>query len=136
MAKISELKFKTKFLSDDEKYNFNGLDSVCTAVIKKDLPFEIIVARMNGEEGDSRYVIIFIEKIHRDPIKIDTVISKDKLEEICPDNDSEIAIDDIDEETANKIIELAEEFGTNVTNYLEAIKKYSSNIFSIPSTLQ
>ena len=137
MTKISDLKFKTKVLSDEEKYSFNELDSVCTAVIKTGFPFEIIVVRMDERDfHEDQYVIIFIEKIHREPIRIDTVIPKEKLTEICPDNDSEISIDKINEETANKIIEIAEEFGKNVATYLDTIKTYSDRIFFISTTIQ
>ena len=65
-----------------------------------------------------------------------TVIPKEKLKEICPDNDSEISIDKINEETANKIIEIAEEFGKNVATYLDTIKTYSDRIFFISTTIQ
>ena len=137
MTKISDLKFKTKVLSDEEKYSFNELDSVCTAVIKTGFPFEIIVVRMDERDfHEDQYVIIFIEKIHREPIRIATVIPKVKLKEICPDNDSEISIDKINEETANKIIEIAEEFGKNVATYLDTIKTYSDRIFFISTTIQ
>lgn len=137
MTKISDLKFKTKVLSDEEKYSFNELDSVCTAVIKKGFPFETIVVRMDERDfHEEQYVIIFIEKIHREPIRIDTVIPKEKLKELCPDNDSEISIDKINEETANKIIEIAEEFGKNVATYLDTIKTYSDRIFFISTTIQ
>ena len=137
MTKISDLKFKTKVLSDEEKYSFNELDSVCTAVIKTGFPFEIIVVRMDERDfHEDQYVIIFIEKILREPIRIDTVIPKEKLKESCPDNDSEISIDKINEETANKIIEIAEEFGKNVATYLDAIKTYSDRIFVISTTIQ
>ena len=75
MTKISDLKFKTKVLSDEEKYSFNELDSVCTAVIKTGFPFEIIVVRMDERDfHEDQYVIIFIEKINREPIRIDTII--------------------------------------------------------------
>ena len=58
MTKISDLKFKTKVLSDEEKYSFNELDSVCTAVIKKGFPFEIIVVRMDERDfHEEQYVI-------------------------------------------------------------------------------
>ena len=137
MTKISDLKFKTKVLSDEEKCNFKELDSVCTAVIKKSFPFEIIVVRMDERDfHEEQYVIIFIEKIHREPIRIDTVIPKEKLKELCPDNDSEISIDKINEETANKIIEIAEEFGKDVATYLDTIKTYSDRIFFTPTTIQ
>lgn len=137
MTKIADLNFKTKILTEEESDNFDGLLSVCTAVIKNKLPFEIIVVRM-VEYGceDKPYVIMFIEKVNREPVKIDTIIPKNILDEVCPDNKSEITIDCLSEETANQIIEVAETFGNNVTEYLNSIKKYSDRILSIPTTLQ
>lgn len=137
MTKISDLKFKTKVLSDEEKCNFNELDSVCTAVIKKNFPFEIIVVRMDERDfHEEQYVIIFIENIHRDPIKIDTIIPKEKLRELCPDNDSEFSIDKINEEIANKIIEIAEELGNGIATYLDTIKTFKDRIPFISTTIQ
>ena len=137
MTKISDLNLKTKILTEEESDNFNGVSSVCTAVIKNNLPFEIVIVRMFEQDcADKPYIIMFIEKLNRDVVKIDTIIPNDIIDEVCPDNQSEISIECLSEESANQIIEVAEAFGKNVTEYLNSIKKYSNKIISIPTTLQ
>lgn len=131
MTKISDLKFKARVLEEDEKSLFGDASIISTTVIDGDYPFCISVIK-----NESLYDIIFFDKRLNKPISLHTIVPKDLLAAFGDENKTDITLWRLDEDTANNIIDKAEEFGKNVTSYLNTIKEYSDRISMFPPTLQ
>lgn len=139
MTKVSDLEFKTRMITNDEEDDFGieGLSKVSTAVIDKGFPFMIAVMYLPKEfEDNSPYDIMFFDKHSDLPIPVKEIIASDILNEIKCKQVSDTSILRLDEDTVNSIIEVAENFGVQVKQYIDTVSKFRDRIVLIPTTMQ
>lgn len=137
MTKISELNFKTKFLTAEESELFSGASTVAAAVIKDEYPFVISII-FHPESGEDKYPydILFFDTEFGKPIKLSTIIPQTFLDTLNCKEVSDFTIWRVSEETANDVIDKAETFGKNVADYLKSIFDYKERIVDFPKTMQ